>query len=435
MKPTAIVIGAGISGLTAAYRLATAGWHVEVVEGRGEIGGLARSMSLGRGRIERYYHFICKGDMHLLRLAKELGLEESLRWAPAPMGHFYNGRLYPFSTALDLLRFRPLSFLERLRLALASRAAQRTTKWRPLDKIAAKEWLLKTVGEHVYEVLWRPLLEVKFGPYADEVAAAWLWHRLYRVGTSRQSILRPETMGHFAGGSETLFERLVERIAGHGGKINLETVAVAVRRLRAGEWNAETSGGELSGRAVIMAVPLPVAAALTQQELPEYSSQLAAVPYLGVVCVLLRAERTATPYFWVNINDRRVAFNGFIEYSNLNRSPQAWGGEVLYVPMYLPPDDPRFSWPDGQWAQWFREGLRQVNENYERSVTLEVVTRDIHAQPVCTPGFADRRPAIKAPAQGLFLVEASQLYPSDRCLSGMIGLASLAARRAAELAE
>ncbi|MCX7599608.1 MAG: FAD-dependent oxidoreductase, partial [Armatimonadetes bacterium] len=79
MKPTALVIGAGISGLTAAYRLARAGWHVEVIEERDEIGGLARSMSLGSGRIERYYHFICRGDAHLLRLARELDLSESLR--------------------------------------------------------------------------------------------------------------------------------------------------------------------------------------------------------------------------------------------------------------------------------------------------------------------------------------------------------------------
>lgn len=435
MSRTAIVIGAGISGLTAAYRLAGAGWHVEVVEEREEVGGLARSISMGGGRIECYYHFICAGDAHLLRLAGELGLTDSLRWAPAPMGHFYHGRLYPFSTAFDLLRFGPLNMFERLRLGLASYAAQRTTKWRPLDRLTAKEWLLQTVGERVYEVLWRPLLEVKFGPYADQVSAAWLWHRLWRVGTSRRSVFRPEVMGHFAGGSETVLGRLADRTASRGARLNLGTAARTVKRNAAGSWVVETSRGVVEGRVVVMAVPLPVAADLTRSVLPDYSEQLAGVPYLAVVCLLVRAERPATPYFWVNVNDPRVPFNGFVEYSNLNRSAETWGGEVLYVPMYLLADDPRFGWPDDKWTQWLREGLRIVSEDYVPGITAEVVTRDVYAQPVCRPGFAARRPPVKAPAPGLFLVEASQLYPSDRCLSGMIGLASLAARRAEEMVE
>jgi len=432
MRPRAVVVGGGISGLTAAYRLASAGWGVEVVEQREEIGGLARSTSLGNGRIECYYHFICGGDAHLLRLADELNLAESLRWAPAPMGHLYNGRLYPFSTAWDLLGFKPLSIIERLRLGLASYKAQRSTKWRPLDAVTAKEWLLHTVGERVYEVLWRPLLEVKFGPYADQVTAAWLWHRLWRVGTSRRSAFRAEVMGYFGGGSETLLGRLADRAACLGAGLNLGTTALALRPSSSG-WSVETSRGDLMAQVVIMAVPLPVAAALTRDALPEYASHLGSVPYLGVVCALVRANHTATPYFWVNVNDPRVRFNGFIEYSNLNRSVGTWGGEVLYVPVYLPPEDPRFVWSDREWMEWFRDGLRGVDEDYAANITAELVTRDVYAQPVCTRGFAARRPPIKAPTEGLFLVEASQLYPSDRCLSGMIGLASLAARRAGEL--
>ncbi len=123
-----------------------------------------------------------------------------------------------------------------------------------------------------------------------------------------------------------------------------------------------TSGGELGADAVLMAVPLPVAARLTAAELPDWSAQLAAVPYLGVVCALVRSEEAATPYFWVNVNDPRIPFNGFIEYSNLNRSRKSWKGGALYVPMYLATDDPRFSWSDNEWTVFFREGLGEVSQ-------------------------------------------------------------------------
>lgn len=51
---TAIVIGAGPAGLTAAYELLTrgSGWRVLVFEESGEIGGIARTAVHGKCRID-----------------------------------------------------------------------------------------------------------------------------------------------------------------------------------------------------------------------------------------------------------------------------------------------------------------------------------------------------------------------------------------------
>lgn len=432
MKRMAVVVGGGVSGLTAAYRFVQAGWNVHLIEARADLGGLARSMALGNGRIEHYYHFICGGDAHLLRMAEELGVREKVHFAPARVGHYYRGRLYPFSTALDVMRFSPLSLRDRVRLGRETLKAQKLTDWRPLDEITAKEWLLKTVGPRVYEVLWRPLLEIKFGPYYDRVSAAWLWHRMWRVGTSRKSALESDAMGYFEGGSETLLSALAERAQAGGARITTGVSALKTRRDVAGHWGVQTDKGDIDGDAVVMAVPLPVAADLVRDDLPAWSEALEAVPYLGVVCVLVRADGPLTRYFWVNVNDERIAANGFIEYSNLNPGQEAWEGDTLYVPMYLPADDPRFWWEKDQWARYLSEGLGVIDGAYPGRITAQVVTRDVFAQPVCTPGFAGRVPTMIGPKPGIFLVEASQLYPSDRCLSGMIGLAGLAVKRAEE---
>ena len=52
------VIGAGITGIGAAWRLAKNGHNVTLYEKEGGIGGLARSMTLDDRLVERYYHFI-----------------------------------------------------------------------------------------------------------------------------------------------------------------------------------------------------------------------------------------------------------------------------------------------------------------------------------------------------------------------------------------
>jgi hypothetical protein len=43
---------------------------------------------------------------------------------------------------------------------------------------------------------------------------------------------------------------------------------------------------------------------------------------------------------------------------------------------------------------------------------------------VCPTSFADQVPAHTTPVAGLYLIESSQLYPSDRTISGTLDLAA-----------
>ena len=121
----AIVIGGGPAGIKAAHSLVKAGADVKLLESGPVLGGLASSFDVQGVRIERYYHFICKGDDHLVETLAELGLSSKLRWRDSRMAYFVDGTLYPFLTPLELLRFRPLSLQDRVRAGLAVKLAQR----------------------------------------------------------------------------------------------------------------------------------------------------------------------------------------------------------------------------------------------------------------------------------------------------------------------
>ena len=47
-----------------------------------------------------------------------------------------------------------------------------------LESKTAEEWLIRLGGERVYRVVWQPLLEGKFGPFAADVSAVWFWNKL-----------------------------------------------------------------------------------------------------------------------------------------------------------------------------------------------------------------------------------------------------------------
>lgn len=424
------VIGAGVAGLTAAYRLSQAGCAVSLYEQLDQIGGLARSIHCGTAPLERYYHFICGGDEDLKRLVEELDLGPRLHWLPAHTSYYVSGALYPFTTPWDILRFSPLSVPSRLRFGLHSAHARRFTDWGRIEHRTAEEWLVSGMGREAYETVWLPLLRMKFGAEAGRVSAPWIWHRIHRVATSRKSLLRPEELGYLEGGSRTLFTRLVERIEDAGGAVHLSQ---PVRSLWAEGGRLKgvvTDEGEVEADAVISTVPLPILALLLPPEAEAYRRSLEEVQFLGVVCLLLRLERHLTGSFWVNVNDPRAPFNGVVEYSNLNPWRETGGSEVAYIPLYMRTEDPRFLKRDSELAEEMMAGLEALFPPFDRSQVIQwLVTRDSYAQALCPPRFGERVPALASPLPGLYLTDSTQLYPADRHLSGMIGLAGEAVRQ------
>src|SRR4051812_22052293 len=118
------VIGAGVTGLVAALRLAQGGDEVVVYERWPGLGGMAATLDVGGGhRLERYYHHWFTSDRHVLALCEELGV--ALDWLPSSVGFYAGGVLHPFTTPLDLLRFSPLPPATRLRMGLAVVRLQR----------------------------------------------------------------------------------------------------------------------------------------------------------------------------------------------------------------------------------------------------------------------------------------------------------------------
>jgi protoporphyrinogen oxidase len=425
-----VIIGGGVSGLTGAYELVKAGRRPVVLEQRAELGGLARSIALGGGRIERYYHFICGADDALRELAAELGIRQRIRERPARTSYYVDGRLYPFTTPLDILRFSPIGPISRLRFGLHSALARRLSDWSGLDQITAEEWLMRGAGREAYEVIWRPLLQMKFGDALGQVSAAWMWHRIWRLTRSRKSLWRPEDLGYFEGGTEILLEALVERIQAGGGQVHRRTAVREVLARDGRVCGVRTEAGDLEASAVISTVPLPALVPLLPECASEYARELQDIGFLGVVCLLARVDRPLTESFWVNVNDGRAPFNGIVEYTNLNPWPEG-SSPVLYIPLYLPPDDPRFLTPDADLAASLLGGVAALFDGFSPDDVEEwVVTRDAYAQPICPPGFSQRLPATQSPLPGLYVTDSTQLYPSDRSISGTIALA----RRAAALA-
>jgi protoporphyrinogen oxidase len=170
------VIGAGVTGLVAGHRLVEAGHEADVYERWPGLGGQVATMDIGDGiLLERYYHHLFTTDRHIAALYEELGIDDAIEWLPSSVAVFARGRTYPFTSPLDLMRFKPLSLRSRVRTGLAVvRLGRRHRDVAGVEGTTARRWIESNMGVQVWEELWGPLLRGKFGDRADDVSMAWL---------------------------------------------------------------------------------------------------------------------------------------------------------------------------------------------------------------------------------------------------------------------
>ena len=422
------VIGAGPMGLGAAYQLALDGHEPVILEADARIGGMAASFDFGGLQIERYYHFHCTSDDDLFILLRELGLEEKLHWVATRMGYYFEGRVQPWGTPRALLAFRGLGLIDKLRYGIHAYLATKRKDWRPLDTLEATRWIRRWVGERAYEVLWRNLFELKFYELSDELSAAWIWSRIRRVGRSRYSPFR-EKLGFLDGGSDVVLTAMSTEILRRGGEIRLSHPVSRVRIEGGAVAGVETGEGFLPFQKVISTVPMPYVPQIVPDLPAELLDIYRSMKNIAVVYVIAKLARSLTENFWLNVNDPDMDIPGLVEYSNLRPLEQ----HIVYVPFYMPGEHPKYRDPDSIFKSKVQRYLKRINAKLREQDILDIrVSRYRFAQPVCTPGFADRLPPIRLPIRGLFVADTSFYYPEDRGISESIGLARKIARIAVE---
>ena len=424
------MIGAGVAGLVAAHRLTAAGHAVDVYERWPGLGGQAATLDVGGGhRLERYYHHLFTTDRHIAALYEELGLE--IEWRPSSVAMFAHGRSWPFTTPVDLLRFRPLSLVDRIRMGVAVLALRRRGDRARFERVTARAWIERWMGRGPWREVWGPMLRGKFGERADSIAMVWLWCKLR---LRRGEDAREERLGYPRGSWQPLFEALRGRIEARGGRVLVDRPAVRIApgfevtygapgSFRAGHdpRGFEPAGAERYDR-VLATVPNDVFARLT--DLPEPP-----IEYFAALCLLLELDRPFGRFYWTNVADRALPFVGLVEHTNFVEPERYDGRRFLYVANYLEHGHELLSLDADELLERYLPGLRRVNPGFDRSwVRDRWLHREPAAQPIVTVGYHERIPPLETAVPGLVLANTTQVYPEDRGTNYAVRLGDEAAR-------
>ncbi len=415
------IIGAGATGLPAAYDLLRAGHEAIVYERAPFIGGHASTFDVGGERLERGYHHWFTSDTDITDLVEEIGLGDSIRWIDSTVGTLYDGRIYDFVTPIDLLKYKPLSFIDRIRLGLTTLYLQRQKDWRKYEGVSASEWLRRHGGRNVYDAFWGPMLRGKFGEDNYRlVTMAWVWGKIHTRVTSRGKSMVREKLGYPMGSFGLVFDTLAERIRELGGEVHtsasVERILVENGKARGVEVRlGNESAKEERFDAVLATTPSPVFARLVPKLPDDYRERLESARYMSAVLLVLVLDRRLTPVYWLNVADRSIPFVGVIEHTNLIE-PEHYGGKhIVYLSNYLTTDDPLYRMDSDDLLNEYLPHLKKVNPNFELGWIEESYHHRVDgAQPVIGVNYSQRIPSHRTPFEGVYLANTTQVYPEDR---------------------
>jgi protoporphyrinogen oxidase len=408
-----VIVGAGFTGLAAAYEMLRRGIGVTVLEADATAGGLAGSFPTEREPLEKFYHHWFRSDVDAIGLAEELGIADRIVFRDSATATWYTNGIFRLSKPLDLLRFRALSLMGRFRLALMALRV-RELDARKFGHVTARQWLTDASSAEVFRVVWEPLLRAKFGAAADDISAAWMISKLQLRGGSRRG-RGAEQLGYFRGGFAGLVERLSHEVAALGGSIVFNATVTGL----------QIDSGRLTGvRVGDRAYPcdaalVTTAPAVVAPWVREYSAGMAtaleSIAYLANVCLVLILDRSLSSTYWMNINDPTFPFVAVIEHTNFEPASSYAGKHVVYLSRYLPTSDPAYAMADADMAQAWLPHLKRVFPAFQESWIEEShVWRARYAQPVVTTGYEQRIPPLESGLSGLYLANKAQIYPQDR---------------------
>lgn len=428
MKKKLTVIGGGITGLSSAYLASKDGWEVTVLEGSAQVGGLMSTFQIGGNRLEHYYHHSFTNDAELLWLLGELGLSNLMEFKRTTLGIFRNNKIYDFNGLADLLKFTPLGIMDKIRFLVSSVYLGKLTRWEEWEGVSAIEWFYKYTGKNVADLIWKPLLEIKFGSYANNVPTAWMVGRLKQRMNSRKGT--DEQLGYLKGSLQVLTDTLEKRLKELGVKIvlnaRLEELLIKNNTLQ----GVKTTSGTYNNGHFLATIATTHLTPLLRESAPEYAEELSQIKYSGAICTILELDRPLSNIYWLNIADPGFPFGGIIEHTNFISADKYNGSHILYLSRYFAHNDNIASASKKEILDLMIAPLNRINPLFNMSwIKNTYVFRSDTAATICELNYSGIVPSCKTPIENMYVVNMSHIYPDERSCNNAIRIAAQACNK------
>lgn len=426
------IIGAGATGLAAAWDFADAGHQVTIYEAADRVGGLAAGFKdeAWDWTLEKFYHHWFASDHDILALAEEMGLRDRIIFPRPKTSYWVDGKPVRSEISPSAL-FLPLSLSSTIRMGLAGMYLKLTPRWQPFERVTADQWMRRWMGQEAYEKFFKPLLIGKFAEQYDQVPMSFMWARIVK---------RTLKLGTYVGGFQAFLDELARQLRAKGVKIQLKARVDGI--IQADGKPALTIDGERCAFDRVLSTTSPrlflkMTDGLAQTD---YGKGVAALKSIGGICLVFALKEPLMPddTYWLNLpatsadkSTSAFPFLALVEHTNFISRGHYGGDHIVYCGDYVPPTHEYFQLSEQALVERFLPALGVVNPAFQRDwIRKSWVWRAPYAQPVPELHHSAKIPDISTPMPGLYWASMSQVYPWDRGTNYAVEIGRRAARLA-----
>lgn len=408
------IIGGGISGLTAAYKLAR-DYEVVIFEKEEVLGGLASSYMIDwdgkKYPIAKTYHHILDKDVSTIRLIKELGLKKEYFKSKVKQGFVYKGKILGFSSLMEIIKF-PALFIDKIRLAKFTFFDSKFIKLDKLRKINVKDWITLKAGKKNFEIFFSQLIKNKFHTSAKEISASWFIARFVKESASFF-----KKFGWLEKGVKELIEKLSENVETKGGKIytNSRVYKIAIGKEKELWYQNKGRKEKMKVDIIVNTAPPEVFLNLIDHR-PKGLKSLEKIDYLSCICVSVGLNKTFTSIYWLNVLEKNLPFSAIFNHTALYKNAAPPKKSVFYIVTYLDKEEP-FGQKSGK--EIFKIYLRNIDKiipKFSESVEWWKIARFKYAEAKYQMGFIN--PPISY--NDVYFAGIYRIYPKIRNMASAI---------------
>jgi protoporphyrinogen oxidase len=351
-KSHVVILGAGLTGLSAAWKISGQGYPVTVVDRNPFIGGLATTFERD-GFIFDYgpHRFHTRRDALVDEVADLLkgALDRRVRNT-----HFYfDDRYFQYPLKAENI-FSVMDFTQVVKCAASYLNAAGHRRLFPVKDKNFESWCKSRFGAELYNYFFGPYTEKVWGVPPTQMSVRWaaqriavesLWDAFVRLFNEKRQIRNPYEYTHSPyvseffyplGGIGKICEQLRQETENAGGRISLETTVEKV--LRAPDGSASgvvvSSGGkteEIPADFVISTLPINDLAVMLEPAAPDDVTAAAdklrfrATKFLFI---MLKQHKVTSDH-WIYFADKKVLFNRISEMRNFTPMAAPWGRTSL----------------------------------------------------------------------------------------------------------
>ena len=404
------IVGGGIAGLAAAYRLQERGREVRIFEAGDAVGGLAATYETGGDPLEKFYHHLSKSEETIVDLAEDLGIGDRVEWRVGENAYYVDGVVHPLDKPWEIAAFPHLSVYDTFRLGMLTLEIDVRGGLPEFDAygditdyedVPIRDFLIDHTTENVYETFWEPLLDAKFGTRKEDVSAAWLLGRIKFRG--ERDLLRGEILGYVEGGFGVFLDALVDAVGRENVVTNARVTGLGTEGGTVDSMTVDTADGvetHAVDGAVVAAMP---------NVLEDLTGYECAIDFQGTVCSVVSMGEPLTDTYWLNVADE-APFGALIEHTNFV-PPERYGGRessesrahqnpgdseggehLLYVARYVQdPAEDIWRMDDEAVEETWLDGIEALFPDFDRdSVNWIRTARNPRTAPVYERGYLEK---------------------------------------------